>query len=80
MNIIIEVDEEAKALYLHLDPEVSADRTLAICDTVNFDFDENGRLIGVEVLDVSSEALWTLTEKRILKNIALEIAKGLDLD
>lgn len=58
---MIRYDAEADAAYIQLAPEVRADgvaRTY-MCDPlevggmINLDFDDMGRLIGIEVLDAS---------------------------
>jgi uncharacterized protein YuzE len=48
----IEYDREVDALYIRLQ-EKYVDRTIEIGDGLNVDFDENGKLIGLEVLDAS---------------------------
>lgn len=48
----IEYDREEDALYIRLQ-EKHVDRTIEIGDGLNVDFDENGKLIGLEVLDAS---------------------------
>ena len=48
----IEYDKEIDALYIRLQ-EKFVSRTVEIDDGLNIDFDEKGRLIGLEVLDVT---------------------------
>lgn len=48
----VEYDREADALYISLqDKEVS--KTIELADGVNVDMDEQGKLIGLEVLDAT---------------------------
>lgn len=44
-------DAEADAAYLYLVEGEKAARTVAATNDVNLDFDADGRLIGIEVLD-----------------------------
>jgi len=48
----IEYDREVDALYVRLQ-EKYIDRTVEIEEGLNIDLDENGRLIGLEVLDAT---------------------------
>ncbi len=48
----IEYDREVDALYVRLQ-EKYVDRTLEIEEGLNIDLDENGKLIGLEVLDAT---------------------------
>lgn len=48
----IEYDKEADALYIRIQ-EKFISRTQEVSDGVNLDFDEEGRLIGIEVLDAA---------------------------
>ena len=48
----IEYDAEIDALYVRLQ-EKYVDRTIEIEEGLNIDLDENGRLIGLEVLDAT---------------------------
>jgi uncharacterized protein YuzE len=48
----IEYDREVDALYVRLQ-EKYVDRTVEIEEGLNIDLDENGRLIGLEVLDAT---------------------------
>jgi len=48
----IEYDREADALYIRLQEKYVA-RTLEIEEGLNLDLDENGSLIGLEVLDAT---------------------------
>ena len=48
----IEYDKEVDALYVRLQ-EKYVDRTVEIEEGLNLDFDESGKLIGLEVLDVT---------------------------
>lgn len=44
-------DADANALYITLDPHVRVDRTIPVDDSTNCDLDDDGNLIGVEVLN-----------------------------
>ncbi|MDH7514075.1 MAG: DUF2283 domain-containing protein [Clostridiales bacterium] len=46
----IEYDKEVDALYIRLQEKYVA-RTMELEEGLNLDFDENGKLIGLEVLD-----------------------------
>jgi uncharacterized protein YuzE len=48
----IEYDKEVDALYIRLQ-EAYVDRTVEIEEGVNIDLDDNGKLIGIEVLDAT---------------------------
>jgi len=48
----IEYDREVDALYVRLQ-EKYVDRTVEIEEGLNIDLDENGKLIGLEVLDAT---------------------------
>ncbi len=48
----IEYDKEVDALYIRIQ-EKHVSRTQEVSDGVNLDFDEEGRLIGLEVLGAS---------------------------
>jgi uncharacterized protein YuzE len=48
----IEYDKEVDALYIRIQ-EKPVSRTQEVSEGVNLDFDEEGRLIGLEVLDAS---------------------------
>ena len=68
----IEYDKEVDALYIRLQ-EKDVARTQEVSDGVNLDFDDKGRLIGLEVLSVSkrysSSDIFNLsTENLILNN------------
>ncbi len=67
MHIIIEIDGEARALYVRLqDGEIA--KTIEYPDQEIFlDLDGQGQLLGIEILDPSGIDLAT-----ILKNIAKE--------
>ena len=55
----IEYDREVDALYVRLQ-EKYVDRTVEIEEGLNIDLDENGRLIGLEVLDATER--YTLSD------------------
>ena len=73
----IEYDREVDALYIRLQQKYVA-RTVEIEERLNLDLDENGKLIGLEILDatdrypladifnISTENL-VLEEKQIMK-------------
>ena len=48
----IEYDKEVDALYVRLQ-EKYVDRTVEIEEGLNIDLDENGKLIGLEILDAT---------------------------
>ncbi len=48
----IEYDKEVDALYIRLQ-EKKVTRTKEIEDGLNIDLDENGKLIGIEILDAT---------------------------
>lgn len=48
----IEYDKEVDALYVRLQ-EKYVDRTVEIEDGLNIDLDEDGKLIGIEILDAT---------------------------
>jgi uncharacterized protein YuzE len=48
----IEYDRDVDALYVRLQ-EKHVDRTTEIEEGINIDFDENGKLIGIEILDAT---------------------------
>ena len=62
----IEYDNQVDAIYIRLQ-EKQVTRTIEIEDGLNIDLDENGKLIGLEVLDATVR--YTLTD---LFNISTE--------
>ncbi len=62
----IEYDNQVDAIYIRLQ-EKYVTRTVEIEDGLNIDLDENGKLIGLEVLDATER--YTLTD---LFNISTE--------
>ena len=48
----IEYDKEVNAVYIYLQQKEVA-KTIELSETVNVDLDEEGKLIGVEVLDAT---------------------------
>lgn len=62
----IEYDREVDALYVRLQEKYVA-RTIEIEEGLNLDLDENGKLIGLEVLDAT--ARYSLTD---IFNVATE--------
>jgi uncharacterized protein YuzE len=68
----IEYDSTIDALYIRLQEKYVA-RTLEIDEGINLDFDDKGRLIGLEVLDATeryelSDIFNISTENLILEN------------
>ena len=55
----IEYDNQVDAIYIRLQ-EKQVTRTVEIEDGLNIDLDENGKLIGLEVLDATER--YTLTD------------------
>lgn len=69
----IEYDREVDALYIRIQEKYVA-RTREIADGVNIDLDEEGRLIGLEVLDATekyslSDIFNLSTENLILEKV-----------
>jgi len=62
----IEYDREVDALYVRIQEKYVA-RTLEVDEGINIDFDEEGRLIGLEILDATED--YALTD---IFNIATE--------
>jgi uncharacterized protein YuzE len=62
----IEYDREVDALYVRLQEKYVA-RTIEIAEGLNLDLDENGKLIGLEVLDATER--YSLTD---IFNVATE--------
>ncbi len=46
----LEYDSQVDALYIRIQ-EVEIDRTMELEEGVNLDFDELGKLVGIEILD-----------------------------
>ncbi len=67
----IEYDSEIDALYIRMQ-EKYVDRTLEIEEGLNLDLDENGKLIGLEVLDVTERYSLTDVFDVSTKNLILE--------
>lgn len=65
----IEYDKEADALYIGIS-ETGVARTEELEGGVNLDFDDKGRLVGIEVVGVSEryskEDLTTITAKNLI--------------
>ncbi len=73
----IEYDKEVDALYLRLQEKYVA-RTLEIEEGLNLDLDEEGKLIGLEVLDATqryslSDIFNISTENLILEKDTVEV-------
>lgn len=67
----IEYDKEVDALYIRIQEKDGA-RTQEVSDGVNLDFDDKGRLIGLEVLSASkrysSSDIFNLSTKNLILN------------
>jgi uncharacterized protein YuzE len=67
----IEYDKEVDALYIRIQEKDIA-RTQEVSDGVNLDFDGDGRLIGLEVLDASkrypSSDIFNLSTENLILN------------
>jgi uncharacterized protein YuzE len=67
----IEYDKEVDALYIRIQEKDIA-RTQEVSDGVNLDFDGEGRLIGLEVLDASkrypSSDIFNLSTENLILN------------
>ena len=74
----IEYDKEIDALYIRLQEKYVA-RTVEITEGINIDFDHNGRLVGIEVLDATeryelSDIFNISTENLILEDTCIRNA------
>ena len=52
----LEYDKDVDAAYIYIDEEVKnkkAKKTIELDDNITIDFDEKGKLIGMEILDAS---------------------------
>lgn len=67
----IEYDKEVDALYIRLQ-EKHVSRTLEIVEGLNLDLDENGKLIGLEVLDATKRYSLTDVFNISTENLILE--------
>jgi uncharacterized protein YuzE len=67
----IEYDREVDALYVRLQEKYVA-RTLEIEEGLNLDLDENGKLIGLEVLDATERYSLTDIFNVVTENLILE--------
>jgi len=67
----IEYDSEIDALYIRMQ-EKYVDKTVEIEEGLNLDLDENGKLIGLEVLDVTERYSLTDVFDVSTKNLILE--------
>jgi uncharacterized protein YuzE len=79
----IEYDKDVDALYVRLQEKYVA-RTVEIEDGLNLDIDDEGKLIGLEVLDATrryslSDIFNISTENLILDRDKLEGSLGTDL-
>ncbi len=58
-------DKDTDAAYIYLDDSIKereAKKTIELNDNIILDFDKNGKLIGIEILDASK----TLNQKSLL--------------
>lgn len=55
MEMRIEIDKEADAAYIYFKEILPGEavRTISLNDSINIDFDAEGRTIGIEILDAS---------------------------
>ena len=67
----IEYDKEVDALHIRLQ-EKHVSRTVEIVDGLNLDLDENGKLIGLEVLDATKRYPLTDVFNISTENLILE--------
>ena len=67
----IEYDREVDALYIRLQ-EKHVSRTVEIVEGLNLDLDENGKLIGLEVLDATKRYPLTDVFNISTENLILE--------
>ncbi len=67
----IEYDNEVDALYIRLQ-EKHVSRTVEIVEGLNLDLDENGKLIGLEVLDATKRYPLTDVFNISTENLILE--------
>ena len=67
----IEYDKEVDALYIRLQ-EKHVSRTVEIVEGLNLDLDENGKLIGLEVLDATKRYPLTDVFNISTENLILE--------
>ena len=70
MKMKIEYDKDADAAYIYLEyplKDASVKKTIELNENIILDFSENGKLVGVEVLDAS---------KTLNKKILLEATKN----
>jgi uncharacterized protein YuzE len=71
----IEFDKQADALYIHLQEKTVA-KTKEVEEGILLDFDEDNRLIGLEILDVTKRfALADIVNLQV-ENLPVEIATG----
>lgn len=68
-------DVDANAGYLLLRPITVVDRTVRITDSLNYDLDAEGRVIGVEMIAMGEMPSW-LTLARVLKSLVAAPPSG----
>jgi len=52
----LEYDEDVDAAYIYIEypiKEGEAEKTIELNDNISIDFDKNGKLLGIEILDAS---------------------------
>lgn len=49
----IDLDKDADAAYIYINESGEVDKTIEVNENIILDFDENGRLIGIEMLNAS---------------------------
>ena len=75
MALKIEYDREADALYIQL-KEASVDDNIDIEEGVSADLDENGDLVGIEILGVSKKLSLKDIVNINIENLPLERLEG----
>lgn len=79
----IEYDKEVDALYVRLQEKYVA-RTVEIEEGLNLDLDEEGKLIGLEVLDATrryslADIFNISTENLVLEKMPMQDSQGADV-
>ena len=70
----IEYSQTADALYVHF-REIEVARSEDIQDGVVVDFDDQGQLVGIEILDVSSRLSLADLSNVSIENLPVELAE-----
>lgn len=71
----IEFDKKADALYIYIQ-EKPVNKTKEIEEGVLVDFDEDGRLIGLEVMDVTKRFSLSDIANLQIENLPVEVPSG----